>query len=912
MLKRNRMESSFNKILESFRIAKGDKNFTHTSRLEPRGNFYIGDREDIKKFYIELCKANERNELYGITEKPFEISPLRQDFDFRFHLDHGLKRVYTLNDIKKIHALYCEILKKSIHEDVFKSEMLICIISEKSKPRSEGGVIKDGLHLFFPYLHVDEWFMDTYMRENITKLIKRDKIWGFEKYMESVDKLVDPKIATKVWMMYGSVSSPNAEYYKVKCALNEHQQEITLIEAFPSFFKNNNNKKPPEFYLPILMSIRWKQRNIVKMNDVIEAKKNIVIHNKKNYRKKVLRLNRNETDILEDLKRIDGDIMDMLSDKRSDDWYDWMDVGWTLHSISQGYDKGLEMWIAFSKRSPKFKLGECEELWDKMDGRCGKGGQPKTLGTIFRMARLDNPDAYNQWRENNVECVIEESLKSPKPTHFRIARVLHKCYEDRFVCSKSKSDMWFEYRDNTWHYVDDGISIKRLLPTIIAQKYGAYLRKLSEEFDKAVNSQQNGLAKDIQDKMKKVWKITEFIENKQNISSCVDVAKTLFYKENFHKELNANCWLIGDKNGVYDLKNGKHRDGTPDDNISNQMGAEYIDYAWDDPEIVNAMDFFTKVFPNERIRTYFLKATSACMQAGNVNKKFYVWTNEKGNNGKSVMLRAMQLVFGDYFVTFDPNRFLKDTIKTAGGPMPDLKRIIGKRMGGVKELAKDRQLDIGFLKLITGMDSMYLRTLHDEGDDITPQLTVIIMANKPPTFPNDEATEDRACIMPFESVFADDAPEDQKEQLSQKRFPIDRNFSEKLPDMVNSIYWILLQYFKAYLIEGLIPPPEVVLDTQKYKTDCNIFMQFINDKIKKTGNVNDTIQIRNMKAEMKDWFEENYPSSKFKYGDRILKYELAKTPLGTIGPNNKWVGFTIKDDVEDNGEESMGLSSDDD
>lgn len=910
MLKRNRMDTSLSTVLQSFRIAAGDKNYTHTSRIEPKGTFYIGGKDDLKKFYSELCKANERNECYGITERPLEISPLRQDFDFRFSLDHGCKRVYSLEDLKRLHRIYCEVLKGAISEDAFEEKMMICIISEKSKPRSEGGVIKDGLHLFFPYVYVDGWFLDTYVPDQVTKLMKREKLWAYEKYMEPIDELIDRTLRKKVWMLYGSVSSPMSEYYKVTHIFDGKQNEITLEEAFPNFFRGER-KKEASYYLPMLMSIR-KEHPKTPLNEIVEAKKKALINEQASKKRKYKRVvgKRSEVEVLEDLKRIEGDIMDMLSDDRCDKWESWMDVGWTLHSISQGNEKGLDMWIQFSKRSPKFKLGECEERWDKMDGRVGQNGQPKTIGSILRMARLDNPDAYNEWRESNVEVVIEDSLRAPKPNHYDLAMVLYKCFEDRFICSNSKRDMWFEYRNHAWHYVDDGISIKRLLPTIIAQKYGAFQRKLSEQFDRAVNSQQTSLAKEIQDKMKKVWKVIDFVKNKSNIVSCVEVAKMLFYKEDFHKTLDANCWLIGDQNGVYDLKNGIHRDGSPDDCISKQMGVEYIEYTWDDPEVVTAMHFFKQVFPNERIRTYFLKSTSACMQAGNVNKKFYVWTDERGNNAKSITLKAMQFIFGEYFMTFDPARFMKNTVKSAGGPMPDLKRMIARRIGAVKELAKNQPVDIGFLKFITGMDSMYVRSHHEEGDDITPQLTLVIMCNKPPKIPDDdEATWNRACVIPFEAIFSDNAPEDEDEQFRQKHFPIDRNFANKLPDMINAMYWILLQYFKMYLKDGLTPPPEVVLDTEKYKTDNNVFMQFINDKIKKTGNETNSIHFREMKAEFKEWYDENYPSYKFKYGDNTLKHELAKSPIGAIGKANRWYGMVIKTD-EDDGEESMDLSGD--
>lgn len=903
----NKMDSSLSTVLESFRVQKDDKHYTHTSRINPKGKFVISGKDHMSTFYGELCKANAKNEVYGLTEKPYDISPLRQDFDFRFSLDHGTKRVYTLDNLKTIHRMYCQVIKESVSN--FTPEMCVCVVSEKSTPRSEDGVIKDGIHLFFPNLYCDGWFIDVYVPDRVTDLMRKEKLFAFEKHMEPINNLIDRKMATKVWMLYGSVSRENSEYYKVSHIFDVDQTDITIKQAFPLFFKKER-PNPPSYYLPILMSIRKEKKPIV-LNEVVKAKKKLITKLAKR-KKKYVPVQRNEGDILEDLKRIDGDIMDMLSDERANSWSEWMDVGWTLFSISQGNEKALDMWIEFSKRSPKFEIGKCEQLWDNMDCRVGgQTGKKKTIGTILRLARLDSPDEYNSWRESNVEYAIEDSLRTAKPTDKRVAWVLYKCFEDRFVCSKSKGDMWFEYYNHCWHYVDDGIIIKKLLATIIGPKYSAYQQKLSAAYNTAVNGNDATEIKSLQDRMKRVWKVIEYVESESNLNRIVKMAKMFFYQEDFHEKLDHNGWLVGDQNGVFDLKKNKHRTGTPDDNISRQLGVPYIDYSWEDPDVVNAMDFIKKLFPNPNIREYFLKATSGCLQAGNIHKKCYVWTNESGNNGKSVMLKAMELLFGDYFLTFDPNRFIKTTIKSAGGPNPDIERIIGRRLGAAKELPKNACIDIGFFKLITGNDSIYNRSLHKEGGDIIPLLTMIIMCNQPPRFPGDDnATKERLRIIEFESTFCQDAPEDPEEQIRQKRFPMDKNFTAKLPDMIPALYWILLQYFKKTLDEGFTEPAEVKMSTDRYHADNDMFAQFSCDKIKKTGNPKDCVSLSDAWLEFQEWFRENYPGRKYLGSKLAFQHEVEKCCFGKINEKKKWVGFTVRVDIDDDGEESLGLASD--
>jgi phage/plasmid-associated DNA primase len=55
--------------------------------------------------------------------------------------------------------------------------------------------------------------------------------------------------------------------------------------------------------------------------------------------------------------------------------------------------------------------------------------------------------------------------------------------------------------------------------------------------------------------------------------------KEVFYDENFIRNLDKNPWLIGFKNGVYDLKVNMFRPGIPEDYLSLQMPIEFSEYS---------------------------------------------------------------------------------------------------------------------------------------------------------------------------------------------------------------------------------------------------------------------------------------------------------------------------------------------
>ena len=103
-------------------------------------------------------------------------------------------------------------------------------------------------------------------------------------------------------------------------------------------------------------------------------------------------------------------------------------------------------------------------------------------------------------------------------------------------------------------------------------------------------------------------------------------AMEVFYDRRFKDKLDQNPYLIGFKNGVYDLKQNIFRDGQPEDFISKLLPIKYQEYKIQDEEVQNVLSFLQKVFPDEDLRTYFLDTYSDIFVGGNNFKKFYVWT----------------------------------------------------------------------------------------------------------------------------------------------------------------------------------------------------------------------------------------------------------------------------------------------
>ena len=98
----------------------------------------------------------------------------------------------------------------------------------------------------------------------------------------------------------------------------------------------------------------------------------------------------------------------------------------------------------------------------------------------------------------------------------------------------------------------------------------------------------------MQRKQKDIHSVIVNLKNKAYKDRIIAEAGNLFYDKNFIRQLNENPYLVGFDNGVFDLKNGKFRDGQPEDLISKTCGYDYIEYNGDEKVLEDIESFYAK------------------------------------------------------------------------------------------------------------------------------------------------------------------------------------------------------------------------------------------------------------------------------------------------------------------------------
>ena len=91
-----------------------------------------------------------------------------------------------------------------------------------------------------------------------------------------------------------------------------------------------------------------------------------------------------------------------MLDKNAHGYNTWIRVGWALHNVDKSL---LDKWIEFSKKSKKFKNGECESLWKSMRD------EGFTIRTLMMWAKDDSPDEYNMFIKEGFQNILKKCPK---------------------------------------------------------------------------------------------------------------------------------------------------------------------------------------------------------------------------------------------------------------------------------------------------------------------------------------------------------------------------------------------------------------------------------------------------------------------------------------------------------------------
>ena len=804
---------------------------SHTSMFNPKGAFFIKN-DELDFFYDLYQKAIFDGVELHITEKHEEISPIIIDLDLKYELE-TFERKHNETHVKKIIDLYIsEII--SIFNLEIGDKRLSSFVFERDEIYKTKGITKDGIHIMFPYI-ISYPVAQYHIRDNILKKIG-DIIsdLGIKNLMSDV---VDRTIIAPntCWLLYGSnKDKPKGNPYKLKYSFDGHGNMIDIESSeitdsnLPRFFSIRNKKESD------LTLIRDDKLAILELTN----------------KKKIVKL-KQISSINYEPERI-RELVSILGDDRAENYTSWLEVGWSLHNIDPNSQDLLNIWIEFSKRSAKFKDGECEKEWEKSKN------EGLTLKSLHYWAKIDNYQKYQEYKNKDLNKWIDVSIKTQ--SNYDIAYVLFKMYEYDFIYSDNE---WYIYKNHVWHREIDGMSLRQKISNELCAKYFKVISNyntlaVSADITEEEKEEYKKKGKEVLEIVKKL-KTTAFKEN------VMKECKELFCDKDFIKKLDTNQYLIGFSNGVYDLKKGELRDGRPDDYIEMSTEIDKIEFDEQNEHWEDLKQFLNTVFFDEEIRTYFLTYFASCLQGHNAEEKFRIWTGV-GSNGKSKILELFVHSLGMYSIKF-PITMLTGKRAASNACTPEIVQSKGKRFGYFEEPSENERINAGLLKEFTGGDKIKARALHKEPIEFKPQFKLALLCNEMPEVPpNDTGTWRRMEVIEFKSRFCENPKEPHE-------FPIDKHLSEKMRNWKELFMALLIDvYYAKYRTSGIKVPGEVIKFTLEYQKQCDLYTDFISENLEETKENSDVIDITQLYDEFKVWYQDVFNNNKIPSKVEFKKY----------------------------------------
>jgi putative DNA primase/helicase len=187
-----------------------------------------------------------------------------------------------------------------------------------------------------------------------------------------------------------------------------------------------------------------------------------------------------------------------------------------------------------------------------------------------------------------------------------------------------------------------------------------------------------------------------------------------------------------------------------------------------------------------------------------------------GRNGKTVLVQAVADVLGPDLAGPVESEFLLETKLTrpSGGPSSDKLYLRGRRLAWLSETNKNRRINAGKIKLLTGDDFITGRAPYAVRQiTFRPTHKIHLLTNhRPKADAQDSAIWRRVLLIPFEMVFVvNPDPSKPNERIA------DLEMAEKLRSEKSGILAWLVRACLEWQRVGLKPPKSVLAATKEYQ-----------------------------------------------------------------------------------------------
>jgi phage/plasmid-associated DNA primase len=516
------------------------------------------------------------------------------------------------------------------------------------------------------------------------------------------------------------------------------------------------------------------------------------------------------------------ELVKLLSPSRADEYDDWMRVGWCLHNISTNY---LNLWKEFSIQSSKYIEGECEQKWYSMSNE-GLG-----IGSLHTWAKQDSPYEYKAFINSRV-CT---DIKTCNGSHNAVANIAYNILKGKYVCATANGKLWYEFNGTLWQEDKEGIHLRHELSTTVRDQFIFTVNGVtaSLSIDELESNGSNTTRNANKQLYESLLRISFKLQDSGFKDSVVKEMREYFYDSEFMKKLDSNPNLLAFSNGVWELKEHRFRNATPDDYLSLNVGFAYTPCK--NQKVYDQMkSYWKKLHPDHEQCEYVIKKFARQLQGDVGQNLFHIHAGFQGSagNGKSTLFEILEMCLGLYIRKFGVEMLTAKQRVETGKPMPEFQYWKGIRILYCTEPKHDDILNTGIMKDLTGGEKIMYRLLFsNDVIDFRPQFKMHIMCNDAPQVDgSDSGVKRRIRKIDYMAQFV---PQDQVDEEKHYYLRDDKFIGEMRgnPEVRMEFLRLLLD---SYDHDFQYDMPEVIRhNSMMYLEENDNVFKFVNDYIVK-------------------------------------------------------------------------------
>jgi phage/plasmid-associated DNA primase len=622
-------------------------------------------------------------------------------------------------------------------------------------------------------------------------------------------KTIQTKKGFHIWFRYDADFKTTTDGFTVEGVDIRNDDGIVFAPPTKYFFPDGSVVSYIDLGGELVMPPAYLKDYIKKPTE----KKTITIKNNKNVDKpKDIKLN----DIVSKLL-----YHNLLDGQSKGSWDDWRNV-----ALCMKFTTTFEHFDKFSKiNKDKYDKEETVSMWNSVNDKY----DAMNIGTLMKYAKEYDTIKYNLYF--NYYIPLEVANKGA----LKIAECIAPKLERHL---KWSNDTWYMFynKTNLWLITKEPSHI--IIQTI--QKHIDYSIQMKiAERSKLEDDDEEGQKK-LNEQIKAYSKLYDQVDKSGFYSMITKHLKTILYDKDFYTMLDTNTYEIAFKNGIYDLRTKEFKEGFNDYNyLTSTIDFDYTKPSQEDMDYVKNEVLFKICNANHSHLEYYLRVLGQSITGdAEMEKALYFMVGIGGNNGKTLILEALQDIMPNYVAEIDRKTFEKGYTKAH----KHLKNLVGKRIAYVEEMSNKEQ-DINMLKQLGDGKKIKNEIMYGTDETINVLCKMFFLSNCQANLKVDGGIGNRYRQICHNSSFQPQYKEDNIEKL---QFKQNRELAGLLKDKYkHALIQLLMDYAYEYTIDNVINIPEE-----------------FEEAIKNTLDMND---------EVKCWFDDNC-----EYGDdfKCMKQEL--------------------------------------